>query len=246
MGISGAAYEQILREYDAKQLAAIREQRFRIQKIEEEIPELSGINSRIASLSADMAVMRIRGEKSAYQEAESERASLVKRKNHLLTDHGYTQEDLKPQYECSLCNDTGYTDDRMCQCMRDRIIEVLYDQSNIREILEKENFNTYTLKYYSPDALDGAGGESPLSIARKALSTAMDFVRNFETSKDNLFISGETGTGKTFLCNCIARAVLDGGFSVIYLSAVNFFNVLADGMFSNERRKDQNEGQYIT
>ena len=177
---------------------------------------------------------------------KAERDELITRRNYLLKEHGYTPDDLKPKYECSLCNDTGYTGSRMCRCMKDRVIDVLYDQSNIREILEKENFGTYSLKYYSPRIIEGTGGESALSIAKKALSTAKDFVRNFEKSADNLFISGETGTGKTFLCNCIAREVLDAGYEVIYLSAVKLFDNLAEGMFSNDRRKDSSTGDIGT
>jgi len=243
MVIPETAYEQILREYDAKQLSALREQRLRTRKIESRIPELSDINSRITQLSADMAVDRIRGNKENAARMALERLDLIRKRERLLNAAGFSLSDLEPEYECSLCNDTGYVDNEMCRCLKDRIIEVLYDQSNIRDILEKENFDTYTLKYYSDVPMENQGGESPLNIAKKALATARDFVNHFEDNDDNLFISGETGTGKTFLCNCIARASLDRGFSVIYLSAAKLFDILAAGMFSGNDQQRSYAGE---
>ena len=244
MNIQTQALTKLLREYDDKQLAAVREQRVRIRKIEEDIPELSGINSHIAQLSADMAVMRIKGDSEGYQKASSERDELIKYRDCLMNAAGITQDDLKPRYECSICKDTGYVDGRMCTCLRSRMIDILYDQSNIREILKRENFSTFTLKYYSSEPSPALGGLSPLNIAKNALACAMDFVRFFGQRNDNLFINGETGTGKTFLCNCIARAVLDAGFSVIYLSAVRLFDTLAKSMFSDDRREKQDDDLY--
>lgn len=42
------------------------------------------------------------------------------------------------------------------------------------------------------------------------------------------------GTGKTFLINCIAKELIDKSYSVIYLSAVQFFDLLADYSFRRE------------
>ena len=229
--ISDAAYRQILREYDEKQLKAAGDLRDRISKIEQEVPQINQINSRIAELSVNMAVMRVKGQQpdmAAYQE---QKRALLAQKKALLEAAGYTLKDLEPRYACPQCRDTGYIGGVKCACMRARMIDILYDQSNIREILKKENFRTHTLRYYSPVPFSDGSGESPLSIAEKALKSAWDFVHHFSDSSDNLFITGGTGTGKTFLSNCIAAEILNAGYSVIYLSAVRLFDILADEAF---------------
>lgn len=231
ISIPETAFRQIMREYDEKQLVAVREQRERIRRIEQEIPRISQINSRIAALSVDVAVMRVKGQHPDMEGYRAEKKALIRERNDLLRAAGYRPEALQPKYECEQCRDTGYTEEGKCSCLRRRIIEVLYDQSNIREILKKENFQTCTLRYYSQDPLPGRDGESPFSIAKKAYERAVDFVQYFSGSSDNLFITGGTGTGKTFLSNCIAGEILNAGFSVIYLSAVRLFEILADETF---------------
>ena len=78
-------------------------------------------------------------------------------------------------------------------------------------------------------------GDSPLGAARRAAREALDFTRDFADSTENMFICGPPGTGKTFLCNCIAKSVLDQGYDVIYLSAVKLFSLLADDAFGNKK-----------
>lgn len=244
MSLSNTAFERILKEYDEKQLAVKRDLRLRTEKIEQEIPELTEINSHIAALSVDMAVQRIKGktqgENNASLEAyRAEKEALISRREELLKRHGYSHEDLEPHYVCSLCQDTGYVNGEKCRCLKNRIVELMYDQSNIREILKRENFSSYSFRYYSSVPLSPHSDESPLTIAKKAVAIAHDFVHFFPTSSGNLFITGETGTGKTFLCNCIAKDLLDQGYYIIYLSAVKLFGILADSTFHNNREQEQ-------
>lgn len=237
MGISKAAYERLLREYDEKQLAAKRECIYRTQKIEMQIPEISQINSQIAAMSVDLAVARIKGEKKEKSEYETKKAALIARRHELLSGAGYSEYDLQPHYECEECKDTGFIDGQKCQCLRSRITDILYDQSNVKDILERENFSTYTFRYYDDTRipeLEGMG-DSPLGAAKRAAREALDFTRDFADSSENMFICGPPGTGKTFLCNCIAKSVLDQGYDVIYLSAVKLFGLLADEAFGNEK-----------
>ena len=241
MDISGSAYQQLLREYDSRQLKAVRECRERVKKIEAEIPEIVSIDSRIAELSVDMAVMRIRGAEFDRESLEAEKKALALRRTELLKQAGYSEQDLQPRYQCEKCKDTGFVDGQECSCFRAEIIGLLYDQSNIREILERENFQACDLRYYRKDPLPEENGESPFSIAKKAYEYAVDFVKHFESSSDNLFITGATGTGKTFLCNCIAKEILDKGYPVIYLTAVKLFGILAGNAFTNRSQERSDE-----
>ena len=231
VSITENAYRQILREYDEKQLKAASDLRERISKIEQEIPRIHEIDSRIAELSVNMAVMRLKGQRPDKAAYDAEKQALLREKQELLEAAGYTEQDLHLRYACSKCRDTGFVENEKCGCMQARIIEILYDQSNIKEILQRENFRFYTTKYYSCVPLPDRNGESPFSIAEKACQHAWDFVHHFADSSDNLFITGATGTGKTFLSNCIAAEILNAGYSVIYLSAVRLFDILADEAF---------------
>ena len=112
---------------------------------------------------------------------------------------------------------------------------MLYAQSNLNEILEKENFDSFSFDYYSATIKNEATGLSALETARRAYDTAQRFVQNFDHKFENLFLYGDTGVGKTFLSHCIARELLRSTHCVLYFSAYDLFDMMAANSFS---RKD--------
>ena len=84
-----------------------------------------------------------------------------------------------------------------------------------------------------------ATGLTERETARRAYDIARGFVRYFDDSFENLFLYGDTGVGKTFLSHCIAHELLESAHCVMYFSAFDLFDLLADSKFS----RDKTEGQ---
>ena len=161
--------------------------------------------------------------------------SLSDRRRRLLSDAGFPEDYLEQHFECPDCQDTGYIGSRKCTCFKKAEIELLYAQSNLNEILEKENFDSFSFDYYSATIKNEATGLSALETARRAYDTAQRFVQNFDHKFENLFLYGDTGVGKTFLSHCIARELLRSTHCVLYFSAYDLFDMMAANSFS---RKD--------
>ena len=65
---------------------------------------------------------------------------------------------------------------------------------------------------------------------------AMEFAEYPEG--ENLLLYGGAGRGKTFLCNCIAKEVLEHGKTVLYLTAGQLFKQLEDMRFRNKEEEE--------
>jgi DNA replication protein DnaC len=144
---------------------------------------------------------------------------------------------LTMQYTCSVCHDTGYVDGKKCRCFRQKEIDLLYRQSNLREILAKENFDTFSFEWYDNTASDRR--LSPLENARNVAAACMEMTVEFSQVKQNLLLTGPAGTGKTFLTHCIAKALLDSCYSVIYLSAAELFEIFSSHQFQDEPKQEE-------
>jgi DNA replication protein DnaC len=105
----------------------------------------------------------------------------------------------------------------------------MYQQSNLREILDVENFSTLSYQYYDSENLEKM---------RIAIETCKKFTENFDKTFENILLCGTVGIGKTFLSNCIAKEVLDKGHSVLYLSAFQLFDLMAKNSFSGNAPKE--------
>ena len=123
---------------------------------------------------------------------------------------------------------------RRCHCFEQAAINLVYTQSNLKEILERENFSTFSFDYYSADDINPATGRSSLETARDAVAKCHDFIDHFDSTFSNLYLYGDTGIGKTFLSNCIAKELLDRGHSVIYFTAFQLFDILSKGVFKRD------------
>ncbi len=235
MALSNIQYDEILREYDAKQLQNKSILDARIKEIYKKIPEIQRIEHTIAEFSVSSARKLLDGDTNALENLNQQITALRARKIQLLNMHGYPANYLSPIYSCQLCKDSGYINGNRCSCLTRRIIEVTYDQSNIKDVLALENFEKFSFDLYSNDIID-SNGLSSLKAAQNAYSISQDFVKNFEKKFDNLLFYGDTGTGKTFLSNCIAKELLDKGHSVIYFTAFQLFDILSKGIFDKDNK----------
>ena len=232
MPLQNSQYDTIMREYDRKQL----EHRHMLDAHKEEayqkVPRLREIEREIASVSLQAIRKRLGGSNgpagSAYKQ---EIAALARERKQLLESNGYPEDYLTMQYDCPICLDTGYIDGQKCQCFRRAAVDLLYKQSNLEEILQKENFDSFSFAYYSDTIRNESTGLTARETAEDAVRKARHFISTFDVKFQNLFLYGNTGVGKTFLSHCIAKELIDQAHCVVYFSAFDLFEKLAKNTF---------------
>ena len=235
MPLTNTQYDALMRQYDQKQMrnhqivARHREELYRA------IPVLETLDEQVRSCSVASARRLLDGDVSASGQLKQRLADLHQERLALIREAGFPEDYLEPPYDCPDCRDTGFIDGRRCHCFTQAAIDLVYTQSNLADILERENFSNFSFSYYSDDAVNPATGQTSLEAARHAYDTAKDFVANFASRGGNLFLYGDTGTGKTFLSNCIAKALLDQCFSVIYFTAFQLFDIFEKNVFDRDR-----------
>lgn len=221
--------KQLLQEYKTKRNQAfldfeqkkkeILSSNKRLVEIEEEINMIS-----IGTLKA--MVIATKEEKESYLSSLKEKSEkLISEKNDILIKLNIKEEYSSPNFECKICNDTGYTTASnksvMCNCLKQKLFNIAHNKSNIAN-LEKENFDFFKEELYS-DVVDKDKYNSNISPREniKFIKTlAEKFINNFDDSTEkNLLFIGETGLGKTFLSNCIANEILKKGKTVLYQTA---------------------------
>ena len=232
-------YDIIMREYSRRQSQVQHDLEERRKEAFIRVPRLLEIDQEVAALSARKARSLLQGESDTVEDLKKDVAALAQERRTLLRSNGFSDDYLEPHYFCPLCQDTGYVDGQKCSCFKKSEVELLYTQSNLKEILKKENFEHFSFDWYSDTMKNEATGLTERETARRAYDIARGFVRNFDSSFENLFLYGDTGVGKTFLSHCIAHDLLESAHCVMYFSAFDLFELLADSKFS----RDKTEGQ---
>ena len=167
MALNNSQYDEIFRSYDAKQLKAQHQLEERTKAAYERSPELKALDASIAEISVASARRLLDGDSSALTELKAELKNLRTRKKALMKELSLPENYFEPVYECPDCKDTGYIDGRPCHCFKQQAIDLIYTQSNIKDILARENFSTLSLDYYSDSNVNPATGLT--SLARMSL-----------------------------------------------------------------------------
>lgn len=232
MSLNNAQYDSIIRDYQRRQAHHRHEKEERIRDAYEKYPRLKEIDDKIASLSVACGRRMLLDDTDSLSELKEQIRLLGTERTQVLLHAGYPADYLSMTYDCSDCKDTGFIDGQKCHCFKKAEIDLLYMQSNIRHILTQENFDTFSLSYYSDEIRDPKTGVSSLERMKKVEAVCRQFVRDFDTAPLNLFFYGDTGVGKTFLSHCIARELIESTHSVIYFSAQKLFELFAKNRFS--------------
>jgi len=221
---------EILSEYDALRY---REEQALYRRREEaygKIPRLAALHNDMISALAEHSRAMITNPLQAGSPAhlEARIKALKDEAVRLLTENGYPTDYLEHHYRCPVCKDTGFTGDLVrerCRCLVQQLIDRTCRLSQTQE-LAVQNFDTFDPNVF-PDVPLKKDGPTQRAYMLKIRDELFAWQEQFPGNpRKNILFTGQTGLGKTFLLNCIARAVLDKGFSVLKTTSYNLFEEL--------------------
>lgn len=233
MALNNQQYESIMRRYEQTRDANRHLMDERRESVYRRIPEYRQLETSIGSVARDKAQSILEGDDTALASLHDYIGKISQQKQALLISADFPADYLEPVYHCADCHDTGYIDTggsqkEKCHCLRQQEVSILYEQSNIQDVISRENFSTLIFDYYQ--------GEDRERFER-TVKKCKDFVEQFSNSYRNLFLYGTVGTGKSFLSGCIANEILKQGRSVIYFSSVGLFDKLAQYTFDTKSKE---------
>ena len=237
MPLSNREYQKIMNLYENRRLSNYHIHEERKKEIYEKFPEIQKIDQQIAKNSISFGRKLIfQDNQEIRSQYKNENHRLVLEKRKILKNAGYPADYLEPIYHCSKCKDTGYIGQEKCSCFQQTIINLLYTNSNMDRILSLENFQTFREEYYS-DQMTPNGLPSPRTNIHKIRRHCLEFVARFPNG-ENLLFQGSTGVGKTFLSHCIAKEIMDKGYTCVYITAFQLFDYLAKHTFQRNRKEE--------
>lgn len=246
MHLKNSQYSTIMRMYDQRQAQDRQLRDERVREVLKKVPEYARLKEQFTELYAQDARYAVTHGGRRSPETAGQISAVELQMQECLEHAGFPADYLEMRYICPDCQDTGFQNGEKCHCFRQAVVDLLYDQSGLKDMLAKENFDHFRLDYYS-DEPDPRTGISPRSNMRHVLSRCKSFISQFDTRHGNLLISGSTGVGKTFLSSCIARELLDSSHTVIYLSSLKLMDIIRKRQFhrGEEEETEDDMADYI-
>ena len=241
MALSNSQYDAIMREYGRQQIENPHKLEERRKEIYARLPVVKQLEAEIAERSVACAKKLLEGDKGVLDRLKEDLRDLREQKALIIRAAGYPDDYLELHYRCPDCRDTGLVDGRKCHCFLQAQMKLLHAQSNLEDVLERENFKALSYEYYDDTEILPQLGITNAAYMRRVVAGCREFVRDFDKKHDNLLFTGSTGVGKTFLTNCIARELMDDFHSVIYLTASDLFDVFSRNKFDYDNAEDMKD-----
>lgn len=232
-------YSRLLREYEETRARHLHEQKQRRDHIYETLPEFAALDRQIAESSVSAARAALDGDAAALDRLADTNREISEQKQALLRSAGYPADYLELAYTCPDCQDTGFLGREKCHCFKQALTFALSEASTLPHLLEKENFSTFSFSYYDDRTADSTLQLTPRENMHKVVADANRFVEEFDEKNRSVLIYGNTGVGKTFLTNCIAKALLDTAHHVVYLTSHALFEAFEAHRFDHGEQPEQ-------
>lgn len=241
MALSNSQYNAVMRDYEKQQVANRHDRDRRVAEVYRKVPQIEELEREISTRAASCARRVLNGDSGARSQLQAELADLREQKSLLLKAAGFEPGYMELRYRCPDCKDTGYANGRRCHCFERARIQILYAQSNIQEVLQRENFSTFSYRWFDDQEKLPGLGMTEADYMKRVVKKCREFAEQFPGGGANILFTGSTGVGKTFLTNCIAKELIDRYVSVIYLSSHDLFEIFSRYKFNRDAGEDVEE-----
>ncbi|MBR2847404.1 MAG: ATP-binding protein [Clostridia bacterium] len=237
-----SVYEPVKSEFAERRVIARRKLASRREEVYTKVPRVQEIDTEIETTGLRITKLALSGREdidAAVSEIKENTAKLKVERKQLLESAGFTEDYMTNVYACNKCKDTGDINGEMCECFEKELVKQTLKLSKIAPALAKITFDDFDINYY-PDVTD-ADGNNPRKQIDNILANCHNFICDFNKpdNKDLLFY-GQTGRGKTFISAVVANEVAKRGYSVMYYTARELFEMLKDNSFTfNEELKEK-------
>ena len=225
MALTAEQFHEIQEILSERRFRAEKEALEKQREVLEKVSGYADLDEKLRTLSISAMERAQEGDAEAIRALRPAIKKIREEKRVLLEKAGFSPEDLEAHYSCTLCRDSGIFEGKKCRCFMKLQGEILYKQSKMGEILERENFSRFQLERFDNTERKAQTGNKTVREYMKDIRDYFyGYCQNYPENQGNFIFTGGTGTGKTFFLHCIAKALLDRGVSVLYFTAEGLFN----------------------
>ena len=219
-------FMQAVKIIDSREMEAKLTAQLHAENVRKKLPDVYLMTKELAQTSIKLTKVileKAHDPKKKIAEIKEQNLYIQSRIKQELAENGFPKDYLEVNYFCKFCNDTGFIDNKRCDCLNELIINLTANEFNKISPLKLCSFSSFSLKFYKNEQ------------ERRQMSRIFDFCKNyaqtFSLNSESIIMEGDTGLGKTHLSLAIADEVIKKGYNVFYGSVQDYLNAIENEHF---------------
>lgn len=209
------------REYAQTRERHEAERRARNQEVFARDPQIARLREELSAAFARGAHQLVGAQSEAESLVTGLRAQVAQNGAQVaerLAALGYPADYLELRFDCEKCRDTGFIGELRnlpCECRQRRERELAYGALDVVQA----SFERFDASIY-PSAEQREQAEAARDLCMR-YADALPFA-----SRLNLILMGDSGLGKTFLLDCVARRAMERGVAALRATAFRMLEAM--------------------
>ncbi|QQK08061.1 ATP-binding protein [Miniphocaeibacter halophilus] len=212
-------------------------------EINKKIPEYRLLSYEIKLKNLELINIMKNGTKEEISLVEKDLANLKNNRKKLLVNKGFPTDYLDKIYSCNICKDEGEINGKICVCKRNIINRIRFKKANMYQAIDTETFENFDFSLFREEKKENEQ-ISPREVIQILFKKFKEYSENFSIKSKSLYISGDVGVGKTYICNSISSEVIKRGYNVVYMTASDLMQQLRANQYDAFNRMVENREKY--
>lgn len=162
-----------------------------------------------------IAISKKEFSKQPSKKEKDELHKIREEKEKRLHELHLTSHHLVPNYHCPICHDSGKTAEGRCACFYQIVAQLLLEECGLKNkklpTFATSNFTVFGKEYQAD--------------VKQLYDTAKKFIdKLYETNKEYFVLCGLSGTGKTYLTECMVSYAIEKYIPTYYVTSFTFNN----------------------
>lgn len=226
-------FDEAMSVINGRREEALAQAEERSRLVRKRIPEYASIEKEIGKTSILITRQMLSGTgdiQSALEAIKNNNLAQQEKLRSLLVQNGLGVGYPDPVFFCNECNDTGFVDGKVCNCLKTELKRVRYRRLNAVSPLKLCTFESFKTDMYPDDAEQR--GISPRRLMEHVYDKCVEYAEHFSLDSPSLLLQGGVGLGKTHLSLAIAGKAIEKGYCALYGSAQSFLGKIEDEHFN--------------
>ena len=198
--MSNSTLKNLLKDYEQKRMNAILDLDKRKSALYSSNNRLEEIENELNSfaLNTAKAILSTSSKTNSVDNLKEKIDNLKKEKENILNSLHIGDDFFKPNFECTLCEDTGYIRNgfnfSLCSCIKQKLFDIEYNKSNIAN-LKNDTFSNFNINLYTDKINEDLyfSNISPKDNIKNITDIALRFIDNFDDFKIAMWVSLDKG-----------------------------------------------------